>query len=431
MGDKIALFNRGGPAIQVIDSADCRMEGVSVFAAPGYAFYENGGEGGHQYVRCRIARKPGTDRLLVTAADGFHSYLVRKGPMIETCEFGDTADDTIAIHGFFSIVTGSKPPGAVQLVSPFGPDFEVGDTLRFLEMPHGREIGSAKVASFRPAKPDATGPPLDVLLKAWAKDGFRMRSIPQPKIWTVELEQPVDVPAGRLVLASSSTRCGNGAVVRNTVVRRSHKRGILIKADDVRIEGNTLEDVAGQSILIEPELFWLEGPLPKRVSIRNNTIHRSSWRSMNQSKSVLPLGGAIEVRTLLSRRQFPAQQDPYPLMEDFVIEGNTIRESGCYGLVLGNVKGAKILGNTFDKAFIRPGAAVSRALEKAFDSKEHTLGAASDFAAPPATILVFGSEDVVLSGNTFAPQPAESLVKPVSLGPWSSDIRGSDVRPAP
>jgi len=430
-GDKIALFNRGGPAIQITESASCRMEEVSVFAAPGYAFYESGGEGGHHYLRCRILRKPESDRLLVTAADGLHSYLVRKGPLIEGCEFGDTADDTIAIHGFFSLITGSTSPGTIQLVAPFGPDFEVGDELRFLEMPHGREIGSAKVVSFRPAKQEEAGPPLEGLLKGWAKEGFRIRRIPQPKIWTMDLDHPIDMPLGKLVLASSTSRCGNGAVVRDTVVRRSHKRGILIKADDVRIEGNTLEDVAGPSILIEPELYWLEGPLPKRVTIRNNTILRSSWRSLNQMGAVLGLGGAIEIRTRFSRRQFPPQQDPYPLMEDFTIEGNSIRESGAFGLVLGNVKGAKVHGNIFGEVFLRPGAEQSRGLGKAFDAKEHTLGTASDIAAPPATILVFGSEDVVLSGNTFAPQPAESLVKPISLGPWSSDIRGSDVRPAP
>lgn len=430
VGDKIALFNRGGPALQLNDSANCRMENVSVFAAPGYAFYESGGEGGHHYLRCRIVRKPGSDRLLVTAADGLHSYLVRKGPLIESCEFGDTADDTIAVHGFFSIVTGSHLPGTVQLVAPFGPDFEAGDTLRFLEMPHGREIGSVKVTAFHPAKPDEAGTPLNDLLKGWAKEGFRMRRIPQPKIWTVELDRPVEMPAGRLVLASSSARCGNGAVVRDTVVRRSHKRGILIKADDVRIEGNTFEDVAGQSILIEPELFWLEGPLPRRVAIRNNTIVRSSWRSMNQTGAVLGLGGAIEIRTRFSRRQFPPQQDPYALMEDFVIEGNALRDSGAYGLVLGNVNRAKVVRNSFGEVFARPGALGSRALKRAFDATGHEMGDAKDVAAPPAAILIFGSRDIEVPANTFAPQPPGSTVQPVAVGPWCADISGSDSQQA-
>ena len=430
-GDKIALFNRGGPAIQITDSANCRMEEVSVFAAPGYAFYESGGEGGHHYLRCRIVRKPESDRILVTAADGLHSYLVRKGPLIEGCEFGDTADDTIAIHGFFSLITGSTRPGTIQLVAPFGPDFEVGDTLRFLEMPHGREIGSSKVTLIRPAKPEEAATPLESLLKDWAKEGFRMRRIPQPKFWTLELEQPVDVPPGRLVLASSPSRCGNGAVVRDTVVRRSHKRGILIKADNVRIEGNTLEDIAGPSILIEPELFWLEGPLPRNISICNNTIARSSWRSLNRSGAVLGLGGAIEIRTRFSRRQFPPQQDPYPLMKDFVIAGNTIHESASYGLVLGNVKGAKVHGNSFGEVFARPGAAESRGLEKAFDAKEHSLEVAKDFAAPPATILVFGSEDVVLSGNIFTPKPPGFTAQPIAVGPWCQDVGGADLQEAP
>jgi len=423
VGDKIALFNRGGPILQVRDSQDCVFENVSVHAAPGYAFYENGGEGGHRYLRCRIGRPAESRRLLATAADGFHSYLVRRGPVLEGCEFGDTADDTVAIHGFFSLVTGGGDQ-AVQLVAPFGIDFAPGDTLRFLRIPHGREIASSRVTSVRPAEQSDTD--LEAKLRDWTREGFRMRKLPQKKIWSVELDPPVSLPADSLVLASATARCGNGAVVRNCVIRRSHKRGILIKADDVTVEGNTLEDVAGPSILIEPELFWLEGPLPRKVAITGNTIVRSSWRSMNRQGASLGLGGAIEVRTRLARRQSPPQQDPYPLMENFTITDNVLRENGAYAIVLGNVAGARITGNTVGAFFARPGADESRGLARAFDSTEHEAGSAPSVAASPGGVLVFGSREVEISGNRFEPRSGPAMAK-VVVGPWCHAIRGTDL----
>lgn len=423
VGDKIALFNRGGPVFQVRESAGCQLEEVSVYASPGYAFYESGGDGGHRYLRCRITRKPESRRLLATAADGFHSYLVRQGPLLKDCDFNDTADDTIAIHGFFSLVTGSRQ-GAALLVAPFGIDFSTGDTLRFLEIPHGRTIGSGRVTAVRAATQEETGPDLEKQLQGWARESFRMRKIPQKKVWAVETDPPVALPPDQLVLASSTARCGNGAVIRNCVIRRSHKRGVLVKADDVTIQGNTLEDVAGPSILIEPELFWLEGPLPKNVTIVSNTITRSSWRSMNRAVASLGLGGAIEIRTRLARRQFPPQQDPYPVMENFRIEGNTIRDSGAYALVLGNVRGATVAGNAMEGAFRRPGATASRGLSQAFDAKDHDQPPAPDPAASPAAVIVFGSEKVRFSGNKITAGDAQ---KELIVGPWCRDLSGDKI----
>ncbi len=420
-GDKIAFFNRGGPVFDLQDCAALHFEDVTVHAAPGYAFFEERGDGGHRYTRCRIVRPEGSKRLLTTGADGFHSYLVRRGPTIEDCEFNDTADDTIAVHGFFSFVTGGEDPATVQMVSPFGADFDVGETLRFYLMPHGKPVGEAKVVSVRVAEPSEVKTPPDQLLAAWAKEGLRTRKKnPDMKVRVVGLDSPVEFPADAMLLVSCRGLAGNGTLVKNTVIRRSHKRGILVKADDVTIEGNTLEEVAGPSILIEPELFWLEGPLPRGVTIRDNTIIRSSWRSMNEEGSKFGLGGAIDIGTLFGRRAFPPQQDPYPLMEDFTIEGNTISDSGAYAIVLGNVRGARVEGNTINGVFRRPGAAASRGLSRAFDATEHDAGAAADPAAPPGAVIVHGCEDVKFSGNAIT---TGGEIKGLVVGPWCRDVK--------
>ena len=419
-GDKIVIFTRGGPAIHLRGCAGFELSKVTVHASASYAFWEEDGEGGHRYKECRIVRPPGSGRLLTTAADGFHSYLVRRGPLIEGCTFEDTADDTIAVHGFFSVVTGRSADGALQLVSPFGADFAAGEKLEFYAMPHGKPLGTATVRAVRDAAAGESEAAAG-RFAVWAKERLRTRKIPDMKVREVELEEKIELPADAMVLASCRALSGNGAAVKNTVIRRGHKRGILIKADDVLVEGNTLEDVAGASVLIEPELFFLEGLVPRGVVIRDNTVTRSGWRSMNHEGNKLGLGGAIEIRTLLARRQFPAQLDPYPLMENFTVEGNTLRDSGTYALVVGNVRGAQIRDNVIDGAFRRPAAAGSPGLARAFDAEEHEAGDVSDPAARAAAVLVFGSEDVAFSGNKIE---AGEGIEPVAVGPWSRGVTG-------
>lgn len=108
-------------------------------------------------------------------------------------------------------------------------------------------------------------------------------------------------------------------------------------------------------------------------------------------------------------------------MENFTIEGNVIKDSGAYAIVLGNVRGARVEGNTIDGVFRRPGAAASRGLSRAFDATEHDFGAASDPAAPPAAVILHGSEEVKFAGNEIA---AEAETKGVVVGPWCRDVEG-------
>lgn len=423
LGDRIVFVNRGRSAIELVDSENVRLENVTVHSSPGYAFFEDGGAGGHSYAHCRIVTPPGSGRLLTTGADGLHSYLTRHGPRIEDCIFEDTADDAIAVHGFFSLVIGQPDDQTVQIAAPFGLDFGAGDALEFLAVPHGHPVTTNTVRKVTAVDPVGPGDVLAERLLQWSQQGFRIRDIPNKKIWRVELESSLVLPAAPLILASSRSFAGNGAIIRNSAVRRGHRRGVLVKADGVLLEGNVFEEVAGQSVLIEPELFWLEGPLPRGVVIRGNTITRSGWRSINQNHAVLGLGGAIEIRANLARRQFPPQQSPYPLMENFEITGNTIRDSGTYALVLANVRGAVVADNFIEGAFRRPGAKGSRGLSRLFDATDHEAGGAGgDPVAPLAAVLVTASEDIEFAGNRI---DAGNDVRSIAVGPWSRDIRGT------
>lgn len=430
-GDKIALCKRSGIAITIKGCARVGLKGVTVFTSPGYAFWEVDGEGGNHYKKCRIVKKPATNRLITTVADGFHSYHVRKGPVIEDCEFADTVDDTIAIHGFFSMVLESPSARIVYLVSPFGQDFFPGGELSFHEMPHGRVLGKAVVKSVVPIAPSTLSRPVADVRQSFLEQNFSMRDLPVTQALKVELDRDVVLPAGKFVLASSGAQCGSGAIIRNNTLRGGHVRGGIFKADDVLVEGNRFEDIGANAVLVSPELGFLEGPFPKGATIRGNTITHCGWKVLSPRHATPGIGGAIQTGTWLARRCFPPQLDPYPLIRDVSISRNVIRDSGSFGIVLGNVLSGKISDNIIEQPFNKPGVRESQGLAKVFDSQEHHLEKPTDQRARPAGILVYGSKDVVLSGNAVTPAAENGGVSPLIVGPWCENIETNGLGPLP
>lgn len=425
VGDRISLYNRQNSAIEVRNGSRVHLDRVTVFAAPGFAIWEVGGEGGNHYSRCRIMRKPGTTRLLSGCADGFHSYQVRKGPLIERCEFSDMVDDTIAIHGFFSIVLESPSPRTVYVVAPFGQDFSAGAGVSFHEMPHGNLLAEAVVKSVENLPAASLSKPVEEARQAFIKQRLNMRQLPATQATLkVELDRDIALPPGKLVLISSSEQCGSGAVIRNNTLRRGHMRGVLVKADNVLIENNRFESTGASAILIQPELFFLEGPVCKGVTIRGNTITHCGWKILNH-RFAFPGVGAIQTGTWMARRQFPPQFDPFPVIGDVTITDNVIKDSGGYGIVLGNVSGGRIANNTIENPFSKSGAIESAGLDKMFDSKEHNLEKPDDPRATPAGILVYGSKDVAVSGNSVAPSAGQGGLPALIVGPWCENIKTS------
>jgi len=427
-GDRIALLRRNGTAVNIMRCKKVALEKVTVFTSPGYAFWEVDGEGGNHYSGCRIVRKPGTTRLVTSVADGFHSYHVRKGPLIEGCEFSDTVDDTIAIHGFFSFILETPSPRTVCLVSPFGQDFSAGAELSFHEMPHGRLLTDAVVQSVEKVPASSLKVPVGEVRQGFLRQHLNMRDLPVTQALKVELDRDIELPQGKLILVSSSEQCGSGAIVRNNTLRRGHVRGVIVKANDVLVEGNRFEGIGANAVLVFPELFFLEGPMAKGVTIRGNTITHCGWKVLSPRFANPGIGGAIQTSVGMARRQFPPQFDPYPVIRDVTISGNVIKDSGSYGIVLGNASSVRVADNKIEFPFNKPGARESKGLDRAFDSKEHDLEIPSVLRAGPSGILIYGSKEVALSGNTVTPSMENGGVEALLIGPWCDNIDIRDAR---
>lgn len=136
--------------------------------------------------------------------------------------------------------------------------------------------------------------------------------------------------------------------------------------------------------------------------------------------------GGIETSTWLALRCSPPQLDPYPLIRDVSISRNVIRDSGSYGIVLGNVLSERIFDNIIEQPFNKTGVRESQGLAKAFDSREHPLEKPSDPRACSAGILVYGSKNVVLSGNAVTPPVEKGGVPPLIIGPWCENIETNE-----
>ena len=143
-GDPVAIPLFGLPAVTARHSENLTYDGVTVYAAGAMAFHEDNGEGNTRIVNCTVTRKPGTDRLLSTNADGFWSGSMRKGPTVLNSSFQFMHDDGFNVHGKVAkilAVDGKR----VDLDSAAKKSFRRNDTALFLDGTTGSVIGERTV----------------------------------------------------------------------------------------------------------------------------------------------------------------------------------------------------------------------------------------------------------------------------------------------
>jgi hypothetical protein len=90
------------------------------------------------------------------------------------------------------------------------------------------------------------------------------------KTFRLTLDREIDLPMGSAICSTSGH--GNGFVVRGCNFGFNRSRGILVKASDGLIEGNTLTANVMAAIMVAPEWWWLESGSSNNVKILGNTI---------------------------------------------------------------------------------------------------------------------------------------------------------------
>ncbi|MDR3708818.1 MAG: right-handed parallel beta-helix repeat-containing protein [Capsulimonadaceae bacterium] len=415
----------GSSGITLTGCDHVTLVGVHVYAGDGFSICELGGKGDNVYRDCVIGRKPGTDRLMKGGRDGFHSYGMRKGPTIEGCDISYTGDDLIAIHGFWDIVETQPEPTKIVLAAPFSRDFEIGSTLRFYDFDTTRPRGEAIVRSFIRLTGPESKARIQAVPSAMAQSHYAVRDFPDnlAELIEVTLDRPVQIAP--LTIASSGEYCGNGAVIRGNHLHDAISRGVLVKANDITIEGNTMERISLPAIAILPESYWLEGPFVHRIRIANNTIVDCGEVSYND-RYMEPMLGAIQIANTFGHRLFnPPTFNGYATNSQVTIEGNRVIRPAVFAIFLGNVDGAAIKNNTIDHAHRR------RAWIDKFDLSGAIVGGSGPDPVTDAQIevlkhplfssLVLGSSNVAISGNKVV-SDLPGYLGDWGIGPWTRAI---------
>lgn len=348
VGDRLCLPDRSmRMAVMVENSESVTLEDVTIYASPHIALAEVGGKGGHVYRRCKVIRRPGTQRLMACNADVFRSIQAVRGPTIEGCEFAHAGDDLINIHGFFFLVLEQKSPTQVVIVQHFGRGFDAGSELEFFDWNNLAPLGGAKVKALTEIKDAAVLEAARQIPAEVTKRGDRLFGLHPHNIWPylVELDRPVTVK--KLDLVGCEDRTGRGAVIRDNHFHDGFCRAVLSKPSDAIIERNRIERMGMGGILVEAERFWLEGPFAHHVTIRDNTLTDCGLLLDSRLRFHSSLG-AINVLSVGGLEFSPGIHNHH-----IEITGNKIVRPGICGIFVAHTRDSRIEDNVIESPCAR------------------------------------------------------------------------------
>ena len=319
IGDHVVGTIRTGVALRSTNCAGMRFEDVNIWSSPGVAVYEVGGVGGNVYRRARATRHPETNRLHAFGADIFHLAGTDRGPTLDRCEMAYGGDDNLNIHGTFGRVVQRVDARHYHLQGAYA----AGDQIEFRDPHSVALLGSAKVVSAQ-VTPD--GPSLPINEQIQAKGEV-----------LVELDQPLELPSLSLVVLDGK-RSAAGFVVRNCWLHDNFQRTLINGAPGGLIENNTLQNV-GQGLTIQFETWggWMEGPFARGLTVRGNRFLNSPPDGAAINVSMQPPGGGSDAR------RFDARP-----VTNMTITGNDFAHTSTTPLIIHNVDGLKIQGNSID-----------------------------------------------------------------------------------
>jgi hypothetical protein len=323
VGDLIGIRGAGVHNVTVIECSHVDLTDVTIYNAGNFAIWESQGEGENHY---SVTIKPGprpngatTDPLLSSTADAFHSTNMRKGPVLEDCDFEGMGDDGIAIHGTYSFVFSANGNRLIVNRSTFRP----GDPLRLLDS-SDRPAGEAVVESVRPLP--------DFVNTRKSERKTRQENTGGP-YFELSLDRPLQ--AGFDDLASNPSASGSGYILRRNRISHHRARGMLLKADNGVVEDNTIDGSSMGGIVLSPEVWWNEASYSRNVVIRGNTIRNVAYAPEQ-------LGALVIANT-----EMPVQVCGH---QDIVIQSNIFQQFVGPNVYLSSACNVAVMDNRFIRA---------------------------------------------------------------------------------
>lgn len=293
IGDIVVInseFAPDGMIPHAIHSDSCtnlRLENITVYSGPTFAFLETNGNR-NTYYRCTVDRRPETTdyikrfmRYRSNNADAFHSKFAFVGPQIIECSAQFQGDDGVNICGAYYLVLTSQD-GVIRVASHREMDIRKGASLDCISY-SGERVQNIKVLDVRVA--GSVNPnDIEFIKKCSIHEKVQTGMLnSQTKVYELVLDK-ADTGLNMGSVISDANRTGSGFLVKNCNFSNNRSRGILIKASNGSVVGNTLNGNWLQAILVSPEAFWLESGCSDNVEITENKI------SDNLSKECILIG---------------------------------------------------------------------------------------------------------------------------------------------
>ena len=264
----------GGSEPHAVVSENCsnlRLEKITLYASNCFGFFETHCDR-TVYQACRIDRRPPesdpvdreSPRLRSLNADAYHSKHALHGPQLLGCTAKFQGDDAVNINGSYHFVTGAKK-NILTVLAYREMDIQKGDVVEVVA-PDGRFEGHATVRS---VNYDGLTTREDINIVSEYDILEQIRNLLK-KRYLIELDQTLALVPGSVI--NSRDRVGNGLRVENCYFGYNRSRGILIKAGEGEVVGNTIERCGMTAILIAPEYRWLEAGYVRNLRVADNVI---------------------------------------------------------------------------------------------------------------------------------------------------------------
>jgi polygalacturonase len=383
VGDLMAFRGSGQHNATVVGSSRVELTDLTITTAGSFALWEGHGDGPNIYRSITVKRGPRppgaeTDPLLSATADAFHSTNMRQGPVIEGCYFESMHDDGIAIHGTYMLVL--QADGHQMVINKNS--FQPGDPLRLFD-PLGAPAGEAVVKDVKPLEGFQNS---EKSRRVTRNDNLR------GPYWRITLDRPLK--AGFDYLAGNPKAIGSGYVLRHNTIRNHRARGMLLKADDGLVEGNTVDGSTMGGIVITPEFWWNEACYSRNVIVRKNTVRNVAYWQRQWAGIII---------SALDKEPVPPGGH-----RNITVEDNTLESINGNNLFISSAQGVVVRRNRFVNA-----------------QRETVAVSGAQWGADPGSLIfVTQAEDVRFEGNTASGLgPAHKSL--IQITPTAS-VKGQD-----
>ena len=300
----------GGPAVQITDSARFVARDITSYGASGFTLLELGGEGGHEYTRLNVTRKPGSQRLMASSADVFHSTAVAAGPLVADSELSFAGDDLFAVHCELGILWRRVNSTAAYLIDTGGGvglgQGLPGDALYFYgfneTMPRlaTAALGGSGLTRVTNATLIAEAEQAAAYIRDVLHVTIRNFSV---SLLLADLAPPGLPPAlgAFSALVELPSRCGAGATVRNSYLHDT-AGGMRLKGSRVTVSNTLLENAYGMRML--PELYWTQS-VSSNITLESNVLRRCGCTPL--APHAIEYNGDIVGLTLVNNTVIPVQ----------------------------------------------------------------------------------------------------------------------------